>query len=39
MVALDYGHYTASGSINAAKSILGPALDPVIEGAKPQKPF
>jgi len=39
MIALDYGHYTAAGSLNAAKNILAPVLDAVIEGAKPQKPF
>ena len=39
MIALDYGHYTAAGSLNAAKNILAPVLDAVIAGAKPQKPF
>jgi peptidoglycan/LPS O-acetylase OafA/YrhL len=39
MIALDYGHYTAAGSLNAAKNILAPALDAVLAGTKPQKPF
>jgi hypothetical protein len=36
MIALDYGHYTASGSLNAAKNILAPVLDPVLNSAHPQ---
>ncbi|MGO9427283.1 acyltransferase family protein [Rhodoblastus sp.] len=38
MIALDYGHYTSAGSLNAAKNILAPFLDPIINGASPQKP-
>ncbi len=38
MIALDYGHYTSAGSLNAAKNILAPVLDPIIDGAGPQKP-
>jgi peptidoglycan/LPS O-acetylase OafA/YrhL len=33
MIALDYGHYTAAGSRNAAKNILAPVLDPVLNTA------
>jgi peptidoglycan/LPS O-acetylase OafA/YrhL len=35
MIALDYGHYTEAGSLNAAKNILAPVLDPIIAGARP----
>ena len=38
MIALDYGHYTAAGSLFAAKNILAPILDPIIDGADPRKP-
>jgi peptidoglycan/LPS O-acetylase OafA/YrhL len=37
MIALDYGHYTEAGSLNAAKNILRPVLDPVIDAARAGK--
>lgn len=36
MIALDYGHYTEAGSLNAAQNILRPALDPIIDAARGQ---
>jgi peptidoglycan/LPS O-acetylase OafA/YrhL len=37
MIALDYGHYTEAGSFNAARNILAPVLDPVIDAARAKK--
>jgi hypothetical protein len=37
MIALDYGHYTGAGSLNAAQNILGPVLAPVIDAARARK--
>ena len=34
MISMDYGHYTPAGSVYAVRTILAPALDPILAAAR-----